>query len=210
MTTKKKRTLRDLIRDRPDVIEMVRTFEAICEEGHPDASVALLAAALLDHGLTDALTAKLPNVGTDEQRHGLFEAEGAPLSSFAAKIRMANAMGVLPDPLVEDFQTVRKVRNAFAHAPKPITFDTPEIVSVVEGMTVWALAEEYLAGDGAALNLSRKQRYGALVFLLQFALLVNQFDWKAIHENFEAFLGWFKESANSFATQMKPLGGEET
>jgi hypothetical protein len=207
--TKSKRGLSRLMRERPDDQEFVKRLNQIGEADHPASSVALMSAALLDHGLSVAISNQLPNLKTHDQREGLFEGEGAPLSSFAAKIRLANAMDILADPLASDFQTVRRVRNAFAHTSSPITFDTPEIIDEIEGMNTWTLMEVFLNGDGdASTSLSRKERYGGLVFLMQFALTASQVDWAAIRANFEEFLGSFTKAANSLAISMKSAPGD--
>jgi hypothetical protein len=52
----------------------------------------------------------------------LFSARG-PLADFEAKILIAQAFGILTSHLVNELHCVRTIRNTFAHAKVPITFD---------------------------------------------------------------------------------------
>jgi len=43
----------------------------------------------------------------------------APFGTFSAKIRLAYAFRLIDQDLRDDFDRVRDIRNAFAHAPFP-------------------------------------------------------------------------------------------
>lgn len=49
------------------------------------------------------------------------------MSSFSPKIYLAYAMNIIDDSVLHDLNIIRRVRNAFAHAPKPISFSTNEV-----------------------------------------------------------------------------------
>ncbi|MGH8770371.1 MAG: MltR family transcriptional regulator, partial [Burkholderiales bacterium] len=63
----------------------------------------------------------------------LFEGLG-PLNSLSAKIRIAHAFGLLPPDICADVDVIRKIRNEFAHAHQPLSFDSPKISGWVNGM----------------------------------------------------------------------------
>ena len=61
----------------------------------------------------------------------LFRGYG-PLSTFAAKIDIAFALGLLSDQDYADMQIIRKVRNEFAHSRSVIGFEKKEIADLVQ------------------------------------------------------------------------------
>src|SRR5262249_47141854 len=59
----------------------------------------------------------------------LFTGNGA-LASFSSRIQVASALGLLTREQRANLDYIREIRNAFAHATKPIRFATPEIKAV--------------------------------------------------------------------------------
>jgi hypothetical protein len=57
----------------------------------------------------------------------LFDKQGAPLSSFHAKIVIGHALGIYGEVTRDDLRRMKLIRNAFAHSPRAVTFETPEI-----------------------------------------------------------------------------------
>ena len=60
-----------------------------------------------------------------------------PMSSLYATIELGYAMGLYRQAIREDLHKIREVRNAFAHARKPIGFRDPEIMKVCAG--IWSV-----------------------------------------------------------------------
>ena len=56
----------------------------------------------------------------------LFENYG-PLSTFAAKIDMAYALGIIPREMYEELGKIRKLRNEFAHSTDILYFESEKI-----------------------------------------------------------------------------------
>lgn len=56
----------------------------------------------------------------------LFDAMG-PLSSFSQRIAIAYAFDLISQVQYKDFETIRKIRNHFAHHPLETTFNTHDI-----------------------------------------------------------------------------------
>jgi mannitol operon repressor len=52
-----------------------------------------------------------------------------PLSSFSSRIKAAYCLGLISHSMYYDLETIRKIRNKFAHKMHGYTFDEPEIVS---------------------------------------------------------------------------------
>jgi hypothetical protein len=89
-------------------------------------------AAHLESELTAAIESTLPRL-TQDQRYELFEQDG-PLATFARKIAMASALGIIGPKAKENFRLIQHVRNAFAHHRIPIEFSTPEVHAVCMDM----------------------------------------------------------------------------
>jgi hypothetical protein len=106
-------TVRNIERDRG-------TITAI--EVHDDRSAAILAGAYLEDRLMATIQAGLASRPQPNQ----------PIKrlKFAAKIGFARSLGIYDDKTAQILHTLRKIRNEFAHNLDPITFNSPEIVSL--------------------------------------------------------------------------------
>jgi hypothetical protein len=106
-------------------------FSAVWDEvaKYPPRASVIIAAAFLEDALRWAIEQKLVDGLSEEEQRALFEAEGAPLSSFHGKILLGHAIGIYGQVAKADLLTVKRIRNAFAHSPRSIDFATPEIVS---------------------------------------------------------------------------------
>jgi len=99
-------------RDNPD--EGLKRFAALVEEmnGESDRAVAIVGAAWVEEGLSDAITSFMRPHKKSQER--LFGANG-PLSTFSAKINLARLLGMVTDAIWSDLHVIRDIRNEFAH-----------------------------------------------------------------------------------------------
>jgi hypothetical protein len=106
-------------------------FSAVWKEieEHPPRASAIISAAFVEDALRWAIEGYLVDGLSEEERRALFETEGAPLWSFHSKILLGHAIGIYGPAAKADLLTVKRIRNAFAHAPRSIDFATPEIIS---------------------------------------------------------------------------------
>jgi hypothetical protein len=88
-----------------------------------DRAAAVLAGGYLDAFLEDALRSTFVSIARVD---ALFEGQGA-LRSFASKIALAAAMGIVTEPLARDLDIIRKVRNHFAHHIWDASFEAPPV-----------------------------------------------------------------------------------
>jgi hypothetical protein len=95
-------------------------------------SAAILLSTELELYLELAILAKLPNHDPDLIK--ILVGRDGPLGSFFAKIHLAHAMGIIVADAAYDLNAIRRVRNAFAHAPKPIEFSTEEIQIEIDSL----------------------------------------------------------------------------
>jgi DNA-binding MltR family transcriptional regulator len=96
-----------------------------------DRGCALFAAAYLDNALFDLLYRSLvenKNVGAD-----LFQGT-APLANFSARIKFAFYLGKLSAPCRADLDTIRKIRNRFAHDAELISFDSQSVGDLCQNL----------------------------------------------------------------------------
>ena len=96
-----------------------------------DRGTAVVAAALLEELLQHAVLDRLIELSS-ERREALFDRNGAPLSTFSAKIEMSFALGVINNDARLALHVIRDIRNIFAHSIDPISFDDPEVASIID------------------------------------------------------------------------------
>jgi DNA-binding MltR family transcriptional regulator len=117
-------SLLNLVRDQDESWAIVRDWAV-----HPgdDRSHAIVAAALLEQALETAL---LTHFRVDEaEARTLFADQEGSISTFAIKIKLAYALGII-DPMIRTELThIKNIRNVFAHTRASVTFQTPEIAN---------------------------------------------------------------------------------
>ncbi len=78
-----------------------------------DRGAVVLTASLLDNVLTVLLKKFLaPSAESDDS---IFDTPNAPLSSFGAKIKISERLGLISTRLARDLNLIRRMRNEFAH-----------------------------------------------------------------------------------------------
>ncbi|MEH0166709.1 MltR family transcriptional regulator [Roseateles microcysteis] len=102
--------------------EFVAFRRALSDES--DRGCALFAAAYLDTALEGLFRASiLEGKKTDEE---LFEGS-APLATFSARIKLAYYLGIVSAEVRADLETIRKIRNDFAHDATILSFESQSI-----------------------------------------------------------------------------------
>lgn len=122
-------SLTEITRLRPHPSEIDAHFELIGKMS--DREAALSYGALLENIIEDALIANML-VLNERRFEELFRDPGAPLQSWSAKITLAHALGLIGDEMRRQMDQVRKIRNTFAHAMRPLDFANPTLTA--EGM----------------------------------------------------------------------------
>ncbi|WP_052161973.1 MltR family transcriptional regulator [Aquabacterium sp. NJ1] len=102
--------------------DFVAFRKALTDES--DRGCALFAAAFLDKALSDLLYLSL--VANKKIESDLFDGN-APLASFSARIKMAFYLGKISKECRADLDTIRSIRNKFAHHAEIISFDDKAI-----------------------------------------------------------------------------------
>jgi hypothetical protein len=93
-----------------------------------DRSFCLLLASMLENTLDQALDHWIGEQ-SKELRQSLYAQDGL-LATFSRKITFAIVINVAGPVSRENLRLMRHIRNAFAHAKLPITFDAPAVANV--------------------------------------------------------------------------------
>ena len=75
-----------------------------------------------------------------------------PLSDFHSKILVANAFGIITNPAAEDMHSLKTIRNTFAHAKVPISFDHELVEREVNSLKMLSA----MRSTGIAIKLELK------------------------------------------------------
>lgn len=118
-------SLKKLMRRLPQPEDFEKALNELDTES-PRAA-AVLAATWLEDILRLALLYKMRTL-SDEDEDRLFLGTG-PLSSFSTKIQLGYALSIYGPKSRHDLDSIREIRNAFAHVRAPISFDTKEIAA---------------------------------------------------------------------------------
>lgn len=100
-------------------------------ENESDRSFIIVYASILEDRLSEAIRNRLiPLSEKQEQKLQIFNFDG-PFGSFRNKISVAYALGIIDQQKMDALNEIRDLRNAAAHSLMPISFQIPEVVSVV-------------------------------------------------------------------------------
>jgi hypothetical protein len=89
------------------------------------ASVAMRLITILEYDLERCLLRTFRPLNR-EMRKRLFDAYG-PVSTFAAKIDLAHALGITSEAMHRELHKMRKIRNAFAHSRDGLSLDAEPV-----------------------------------------------------------------------------------
>ena len=128
----RRRKLQDIIRDPlefgdPDFGPELRNAS--------DRSVAILIGANVERDLERLLLESLVHV-KDEDAIGRLIGRGGALSTFYGNSHLGYAVGLYGIKELGNLESIRRIRNVFAHAPSIVRFDTPEIVAECNKFTI--------------------------------------------------------------------------
>ena len=118
-------SLRKLSRERPTFNELMQKHELY--HALDDRAFAIMQGADLEAALDDAIAHRL-NLSRPVITQLFHSSESA--LTFSAKILIGKAANLYGQGTVNDMNVIRDVRNAFAHAQKPIGFGTKEVSDV--------------------------------------------------------------------------------
>ncbi|MET4389475.1 hypothetical protein ABIB73_005246 [Bradyrhizobium sp. F1.4.3] len=148
------------VRDADECWPVIRSWGMV--EGH-DRANAIVASALLEQSLEDAILTHL-RLSPVEARALLFAEQEGGISTFAMKIKLAYAMGIIEDFIRSELTKIKNIRNVFAHTRADVTFQTPEIVDACNSLAI----PEVVAFGGilGAVPVFAKLKYARTIELI--------------------------------------------
>lgn len=153
-----KKGLRELSRERATGEELNLLLEEIPKA--TDRHAVILLCSLLQSYLCVMIIRHLKNDDVDTLEE-LYE-HGGPLSSFYSQIHLAYALGLFDKKIKRDLNTVRTIRNVFAHAAKPVSFKTDRILAEVAKLN----APTYLKSPVKVPDAPRQWFIGSVILLI--------------------------------------------
>jgi hypothetical protein len=116
----KKETLARLSRAQVTTHELAAAMLEVL--GTSDRTTCIVVTAMIERDLEDSIISRL-NIRDEEPKKLLFDRDGA-LSTFYGNIRFGRALGFYDQSVQRQLDTIRRIRNVFAHSAIAITFTT--------------------------------------------------------------------------------------
>jgi hypothetical protein len=136
-----------------------------------DRGAAILLATNLENALEYAIR-QLLRVG-DGQYDLLFGLDSCPMGTFENKIRMAYALEIFGQETKANLNTIKAVRNAFAHTKLPIGFETEQVKAACELLTIPILLPPHTVRPKVnETTLSARERFHMVCEYLSHNLLI--------------------------------------
>lgn len=158
-------------------------FPEIGEEAFhaSDRTAAIVLASGVERILEQSIIAVLPR-HDDRTVERLLGRDG-PLDSFYGKNQLGYSLGIYGSTTLDNLEAVRKIRNAFAHSPLRINFETEQVVEEVQKIKIEAVDMRELS------HLSEgRQKYSAFcsLFIVVFLLKARGFSLEKLLEILDA------------------------
>ena len=143
----------------PEIEELGRFLNAFNRE--TDRGAALVAASMIDERLLTVLQTFL--VDTQESQR-LLVGFNAPLGGFSARASAALAVGLIQQNEFQEITLIRRIRNEFGHAWRPVDFESGRVADLARQLRWWG-PEELEA------NATLRERFNFAVAMLLMDLL---------------------------------------
>lgn len=120
MASKNQKSLNALTRILPTRDQADEFLAELVSDNHRTS--ALVGCSVIEQALRTLLLSKMPNL-TENESDALFYDKHATLASLSSRIEVAYALGAIDSAERDDLNRIRRIRNAFAHSPAPLTFE---------------------------------------------------------------------------------------
>jgi mannitol operon repressor len=173
----------------------IRTFR-----NESDRGAVLVASALLDEILETLLRGAMSNEPHIKKRciDPLFGPEAA-LATFASKMKIARAFGILADWMYEDLEIIRKIRNEFAHSHSSADFSNPNVVRLIGSLKAVGFVSKVI--DVSTDDTRSHESEVRFTFLLSASCLIYILERGAAAH-------WLREKIAEIENQLEAEGGE--
>jgi hypothetical protein len=108
-----------------------------------DRACAIIGAAYIERSLILLIQTRLRPL-TKPESDALFFSHGATLKSFSERIEIAYALGLVSLKEKQALDAIRRIRNAFAHAIRPIDFENEHVAKACATLPHYDLTQKEL------------------------------------------------------------------
>lgn len=131
----------DLDRGMPTDDDLAHLRELVFDSGD-DRAAALVAGAMIDNLLAWCLLLSF-RLGIDPDfSENLLYGDSGALNNMSAKIKVLYAFGFIEDNLRRELETIRGIRNIFAHSPQRLSFDNETVATRIADLKIAVGDEE--------------------------------------------------------------------
>ncbi len=128
-----------------------------------DYAIATIGCELVQKALEVSILSRFgPLEDTERSRIFSYDNRG-PLSDFSARIKIARALRLFGPKTAEDLETIRAIRNAFAHSIELLDFDNADVTVLCEGLHLFGTLTLL---TGYSSDASPRTRYIEVTFVL--------------------------------------------
>jgi DNA-binding MltR family transcriptional regulator len=163
----KQQTLRTLTREFPSDSDLNQIDAEM--DSMPDRAAAIMLAVRVELYLQTSIMRILKRQDGDTEKI-LIETDG-PMVTFYSKICLSYALGIIDETELHNLNIVRAVRNAFAHANRPISFTTIEIEQECSGL--YLPPREEVLSEADSHSHATRQKFKDVCYELCFKTLDN-------------------------------------
>src|SRR4051794_25939330 len=156
--TSAREALRRLSRKYPASTDLEKILNDLISA--PDMPVAIISAALAEATLEKLIQSRLKS--SDPNLIGRIFNNRGPLSDFDSKILIAQAFGIITGPLATELHSLQVIRNTFAHAKIPVSFDHELIDREIKTLKTRERMLAVSSGSDLPFNLDNKGWYGLI------------------------------------------------
>lgn len=125
--------------EREDIFSDLNRLNSMIS-GLDERALVLSLAAFAEDALRDLIEAFLMKGASAEK---LLDGFNAPLGTLSARLRMADALGLLTPHQTNDLERLRKIRNEFAQNWLPVSFADQKIASHIGALNFHSVDDEF-------------------------------------------------------------------
>lgn len=176
------RSLMARVPDGDEVLQNLYEFGDAPWVANPDRdrTAAIMSAAHLEIALRRAISKHfVPDPDDPDHKYVFGQSQDAPYQALSSRIRLARALGIVDKKMYDQLNTVRDIRNLFAHAPSVASFAHPAIAPNLEKLSVLPETEVHVVATQATfgrtlLTMATADKANRMAF----TLAVLSFYWK--------------------------------
>jgi hypothetical protein len=127
--------MRNILPEEKHISVLLDLTGPLGESPEYDRVAAIISATFLEYGLKKCIRKRLTPDPLDPDFKYLFSQDDAPYRDFGTLIRLARALAVIRPSDYEHLETIRHIRNAFAHGmDHSLSFDHPNVSGAIDSL----------------------------------------------------------------------------